>query len=223
MLTQTIVEWCTNVIHTSGYVGAGFLMMLESMIAPIPSEAVMPPVGILVKRGLFLPWLAILATSIGSITGSLISYYMGYYGGRPLILKVGKYLALEHEHLEWTEKWFQKHGFSTIFIGRFIPVVRHLISIPAGLGKMPILPFAIYTLIGATIWNSILLFIGYKFATYEKQIWEISHRFHIDAIVAGMLFIIVAYLVYKNIMRHKNNRQNINCDSKAQSPGNSCT
>jgi len=203
MFTQHVVEWCTHVIHTSGYVGAGFLMALESMIAPIPSEAVMPPVGILVKRGLFNPWLAILATSIGSITGSFISYLMGYYGGRPLVLKVGKYLMLDKEHLEWTEKWFARHGFATIFIGRFIPVVRHLISIPAGLGKMPLLPFMLYTLTGATIWNSILLFIGYKFATHEKTIWEISHRLHIDAVVSAILLFGIGFVLIKHLQSRK--------------------
>ncbi|MDQ7821519.1 MAG: DedA family protein [Candidatus Eremiobacteraeota bacterium] len=203
MVAQKIVEWCTGVIHSGGYWGAGFLMALESMIAPIPSEAVMPPVGILVKKGAFNAGFAILATSMGSIVGSLISYYMGYYGGRPLVLRVGKYLLLDNEHLEWTEKWFRRHGFATIFIGRFIPVVRHLISIPAGLGKMPILPFAAYTLVGATIWNSFLLYVGYKFATYESQIWEISHRFHLDGIVAAMLVFIVLFLVIKHMQKGK--------------------
>jgi membrane protein DedA with SNARE-associated domain len=182
-------------------------MALESMIAPIPSEAVMPPVGILVKRGHFVAWIAIMATSLGSIIGSLISYYMGYYGGRPLVLKVGKYLYLDKEHLEWTEKWFERHGFITIFIGRFVPVVRHLISIPAGVGKMPLLPFALYTLVGATIWNSILLYIGYKFATYEEQIWEISHRFHLDAIVASILLLAVVFLTVSHIKRAKAHKQ----------------
>jgi len=120
---------------------------------------------------------------------------------------VGKYLYLDKEHLEWTEKWFERHGFITIFIGRFVPVVRHLISIPAGVGKMPILPFTIYTLVGATIWNSILLYIGYKFATYEEQIWEISHRFHLDAIVAGILLLAVVFLTVSHIKRAKAHKQ----------------
>jgi membrane protein DedA with SNARE-associated domain len=214
MIAQAIVEWSTRVIHTGGYAGAGFLMALESMIFPIPSEAVMPPVGILVKKGHLIAWLAILATSMGSIVGSMLSYMMGYYGGRPLILKVGKYLCLEHEHLEWTERWFRRHGFATIFIGRFIPVVRHLISIPAGLGKMPLLPFMGYTLVGATIWNSFLLWVGYKFATHEKQIWEISHRFHGDAIVATLLVVSCAYLLWKHVARMKRK----GCE-KAEAPG----
>jgi membrane protein DedA with SNARE-associated domain len=203
MVTKMIVDWCVHVINQGGYCGAGVLMALESMIAPIPSEAVMPPVGILVKRGEFVAWIAILATSLGSITGSLISYFMGYYGGRPLVLSVGKYLCLDREHLEWTEKWFARHGFITIFIGRFIPVVRHLISIPAGVGKMPILPFALYTLVGATIWNSILLYVGFAFATREEQIWEISHRFHIDAVIACILVVALSFLTFTHIQKRK--------------------
>jgi len=203
MITQQIVEWCTHVIHMGGYAGAGFLMALESMIAPIPSEAVMPPVGILVKKGHFTPFLAILATSIGSIVGSLLSYLMGYYGGRPLIMKVGKYLCLDVHHLEWTEKFFERRGALTIFVGRFIPVVRHLISIPAGLGRMALAPFIVYTLVGATIWNSFLLWVGYKFAVHEKQIWELSHRFHIDAVIGGLLVIVVAWLLVRNFRKRK--------------------
>src|SRR5450759_1718155 len=117
---------------------AAFLMMaLESMIAPVPSEVVMPPLGMLVAQGrLSLGW-TVLATSLGSIAGSLVSYWLGYYGGKPVVLKLGKYLFLNQEHLAWTEKWFHRHGGVTIFVCRFIPVVRHLISIPAGTGKMP--------------------------------------------------------------------------------------
>lgn len=202
MLARAIVEWCTSVIHSSGYLGAGFLMALESMIAPVPSEAVMPPVGILVKRGAFDLWAAIVACSLGSIIGSLVSYFVGFWGGRSLVLCVGRYLFLDREHLDWTERWFQKYGNITIFIGRFIPVVRHLISIPAGMGKMNLVPFVFYTITGATIWNSILLFLGYKFATYEEQIWEYSHRLHIDAVIGAAIVLLLLYFLFKHVFSH---------------------
>lgn len=199
MISRMIVEWCTEVIRTGGYWGAGFLMALESMIAPIPSEAVMPPVGMLVKRGAFQLWLAVIATSVGSYAGSVISYYMGAWGGRPLVLKIGKYLLLDEHHLQWTEDWFAKKGGLTILIGRFVPVVRHLISIPAGIGRMSFLKFSFYTVIGSTVWNSVLLYVGYKFATYEEQIWEFTHRFHLDGIIVVLLVAAVIFLAVRHV------------------------
>src|SRR5205807_997422 len=130
MITEKISEIAVKVLDTSGYAGAGFLMALESMIVPVPSEAVMPFVGFQVADGRWNFWLAILVTSIGSIVGSLLSYLMGYYGGKPLVLKVGKYLLLNQRDLERTEKFFHKRqAVLTLFISRFIPVVRHFISI----------------------------------------------------------------------------------------------
>src|SRR3954463_7493368 len=154
MITEYISNIAVKVLDTSGYAGAAALMTLESMIAPVPSEAVMPFVGFQVADGRWNLWAAILATSFGSIVGSLLSYAMGYYGGKPLVLKVGKYLLLNQHDLERTETFFhRKQGITPVFISRFIPVVRHFISIPAGMGKMPLLPFLAVTLVGATVWN----------------------------------------------------------------------
>ena len=167
-----------------GYWGAAFLMALESMIAPVPSELVMPFVGFLAAEGKFSIPIAIVFTSIGSLVGSLISYYLGLWGGRPLVLKAGRYLFLNHEHLEWTERWFAKNGSWTIFVSRFIPVVRHLISIPAGLGRMNVWRFSIFTIVGATIWNTFLLYCGYKLRQNWTLVQQYSHELDI---VVGLL------------------------------------
>ena len=167
-----------------GYWGAAFLMALESMIAPVPSELVMPFVGFLAAEGKFSIPMAIIFTSIGSLVGSLISYYVGLLGGRPLVLRAGRYLFLNHEHLEWTERWFAKNGSWTIFVSRFIPVVRHLISIPAGLGRMNVLRFSIFTIVGATIWNTFLLYCGYKLRQNWTLVQQYSHELDI---VVGLL------------------------------------
>src|SRR5207342_546695 len=99
-------------------------------------------------------WLAIFSTSLGSIVGSLLSYLMGFYGGKPLVLRVGRYLLLNQKDLTRTEQFFQqRRGVLTILIARFIPVVRHFISIPAGIGRMSLGPFLLMTLVGATVWN----------------------------------------------------------------------
>lgn len=181
-MVEHLAGYFTYAIEQAGHVGVAFLMAMESMVAPVPSELVMPFVGFLVAEEKFSLWAAIFAASLGSITGSLVSYYIGYFGGRPVILKVGRYLLLNEEHLEWTERWFRRHGSWTILVSRFVPVVRHLISIPAGLGRMRLLPFCVYTIIGATMWNSFLLWCGYKL----RQNWMLVEQYsrELDMLVA---------------------------------------
>jgi len=186
-MVEHLAEYFVYAIERAGYAGAGLLMALESMIAPVPSELVMPFVGFLVAEGKFAMITAIVATSIGSLIGSLISYCMGYFGGRPFVLTVGRYLLLNLEHLAWTEQWFARHGSWTIFFSRFIPVVRHLISIPAGVGKMRIVPFCLYTLIGATIWNSFLLLCGYKLRQNWTVVQQYSHIVDIGVVIVLLL------------------------------------
>lgn len=161
MLSEAISNFAVGLMEKAGYAGAAFLMALESMIAPVPSEAVMPFVGFLVADGKWDPFFAILATSAGSLAGSLASYGMGYWGGRPLILKVGRFLLLNPHDLELTERFFHKRrGALALFLSRFIPVIRHLISIPAGMGSMPLKSFVLATLAGATLWNCFLMGCG---------------------------------------------------------------
>lgn len=180
-----VSNFAIRCLETTGYLGAAFLMALESMIAPIPSEAVMPFVGFLVADGKWNIWLAVLATSAGSIIGSLASYLMGYHGGKPLVLKVGKYLLLDEHDLERTESFFNRRsGTLTIFVSRFVPVVRHLISIPAGTGKMPLGRFLIATLVGATLWNSFLLGCGMVLREHWSVVQTYSHQVDIVVVLA---------------------------------------
>ncbi len=186
MLTEAVSNFAIKCLDQTGYFGAGLLMALESMIAPIPSEAVMPFVGFLVADGSWNLWLAIGVTSLGSIIGSLISYYLGYYGGKPLVLRVGRYLLLNPHDLVITEKFFHRRGgLLTVFISRFVPVVRHLISIPAGIGRMPLVPFLAVTLVGATMWNTFLLLCGMKLREHWPVVQTYSHQ--IDLVVGVIL------------------------------------
>ena len=194
MLTEAISSYAVQCLNQTGYFGAGLLMALESMIAPIPSEAVMPFVGFLVADGSWDLWLAIGVTSLGSITGSLISYYLGYYGGKPLVLKVGRYLLLNPHDLVITEKFFHRRGgLVTVFISRFVPVVRHLISIPAGIGRMPLVPFLLVTLVGATMWNTFLLLCGMKLREHWPVVQTYSHE--IDIVVLVILLAGLAWFL----------------------------
>jgi len=195
MITEQISDIAVKILDSTGYAGAAGLMALESMIFPIPSEAVMPFVGFQVADGKWNLWAAILATSIGSMIGSLLSYWMGYYGGKPLVLKVGKYLLLKQHDLERTEQFFNRRaGVATLFVGRFIPVVRHFISIPAGIGKMPLLQFCAATLIGATVWNTFLLLLGKKLRDHWNVVQRYSHQ--ADIVIVVLLVLVAAWWFY---------------------------
>ena len=195
MITELISNWAVRCLEVAGYSGAGALMALESMIVPIPSEAVMPFVGFLVADGKWNLASAILVTSLGSIVGSSLSYLMGYYGGKPLVLRVGKYLLLNVHDLERTERFFhRRRGMVTLFISRFIPVIRHFISIPAGIGRMPLPGFLLTTLLGATLWNTFLLLCGMKLREHWVVVQKYSHQ--VDYGVVGLLLVMVAVFVW---------------------------
>ncbi|MBI5254439.1 DedA family protein [Candidatus Falkowbacteria bacterium] len=166
-------------------------MTLESMVAPVPSEAVMPFAGFLWFQEKMALVPIIIFSTIGSIVGSLISYCIGLFGGRLFIEKFGRYFLLNKEHLASTEKFFNKFGAKTIFISRFIPIVRHLISLPAGMAKMSLPKFIVYTIIGAGLWNTFLTWLGY----YLGGKWEIIRQYSekIDIVV---LIIFVATIIW---------------------------
>ena len=205
MITEFISELAVNVLDRAGYAGACGLMALESMIAPVPSEAVMPFVGFQVADGKWNLWMAILSTSAGSILGSLLSYWMGCYGGKLLVLKIGRYLLLNQRDLAMTERFFhQRKGTVAIFIGRFVPVIRHFISIPAGVGRMPLLPFLTATFVGATSWNTFLLVCGMKLREHWPIVQKYSHQ--VDLIVVVGAVITIAWFLRARIARAKRDR-----------------
>ncbi|HEY9167311.1 MAG TPA: DedA family protein [Candidatus Kryptonia bacterium] len=197
LLIDHIVQW----ISISGYAGVVLLMALESMVAPVPSEAVMPFAGFLIYEGNFTFHQVIFYSTLGSIIGSLLSYYAGRYGGRPFISRFGKYFLLNMHHLDLTEKFFGKYGDKTIFVSRFIPVVRHLISLPAGAGEMKITKFALYTTLGAAMWNSFLAYAGFRLRSHWEEIRRYSQV--VDAVVVVILIAGVVYLVYRQMRQSK--------------------
>ncbi len=200
-ITEQLANFFEKIIYEIGYFGVMILMTMESMIFPVPSEAVMPFAGFLVYEGKFT-WLAVfIFSSLGSIIGSTLSYLMGYYGGRAFILKYGKYFLLERHHLELTEKFFNRYGEITILISRFIPVVRHLISIPAGMGKMNFFKFIIFTTIGASCWNMFLAYVGYVL----KSNWQTLMKYSkiVDFFVIIGLIALVIYFVYHQFKLRK--------------------
>ena len=203
-ITETLVEHVTALMAGGGYGVIVFLMALESMVAPVPSEAVMPFAGFLIEEGRFSFTGVIAWSTVGSIIGSLISYYMGSWGGGPFVRRFGRYLLLDESHLDTTERFFARYGDKAIFICRFIPVVRHLISIPAGIGKMNIVKFSVYTIMGAGLWNSFLAYVGYVL----KENWTVVRSYSeiVDVIVvAGLL--IAGIIFIRQHLKHARSRR----------------
>ena len=198
-ITELIATYATYLIEKTGYLSVFVLMVMESMVFPVPSEAVMPFAGFLIEQKTFTFWQVILVSTLGSIVGSLISYYIGYYGGMPFVKKFGKYALLDISELEATEGYFQKRGELTIFICRFIPVVRHLISIPAGMGKMNIWKFSFFTIIGAGMWNAFLTYVGFVLKSNWDEVMKYSHI--IDVVVVVCLLAIVGLYVYRHLKK----------------------
>jgi membrane protein DedA with SNARE-associated domain len=201
-ITEFLVRNILDFFNGTGYISVFILMMMESMIFPVPSEAVLPPAGLLVAQSRFSFPLVVVASTLGSIVGSLLSYVIGYYGGRPFVDKFGKYFLLNRRDLEISERFFNRRGDVTILLCRFIPVVRHLISLPAGFGKMNILTFSVYTIIGAGLWNSFLTYVGYR---WGQAGWNLLLKYShiIDIIVVGLLVLGVGYFIFRHIKRNK--------------------
>lgn len=194
-ITEFIVTFATAIIAKTGYTGVFFLMVLESMVAPVPSEAVMPFAGFLWFQKVFTLWGVIFASTAGSLFGSLISYWIGAKGGRAIVERYGKYLFLNVHHLDATERFFARYGDGTIFVSRFIPVVRHLISIPAGVGRMPLGKFCIYTIVGAGLWNAFLAWVGYTLGQNWQSVERYGHT--IDIAVIVVIILMCLFFIYR--------------------------
>lgn len=203
-ITELIAGFGTTVIGSIGYAGVFLLMVAESMFLPVPSEAVMPFAGFLVADGRLSPVLLVLFATLGSIVGSLIGYAIGKLGGRPFVTGWGKYLLLDREDLELTDRFFRKRGSITILVSRFIPVVRHLISIPAGTGSMNLPAFIVFTVIGAGLWNSFLTWCGYTLQKNWAAVLRYSHV--IDIVVVVLLAALLVLYVVRHLRRMRRRR-----------------
>ncbi len=193
---ETFVIWLVDFIGRLGYPGIVILMAMESTFFPVPSELVIPPAGYLVSQGEMNAWLVVGAGSLGSLIGALFNYVLALYLGRPLILKYGKYFLLSPEKFKKVDEFFFNHGEISTFTGRFIPVVRHFISFPAGLAKMNLAKFCIYTVLGSGIWSAILAYIGILVGNNIELVRHYSHQVLIG--VFFCLFVIIAiYIVWQ--------------------------
>jgi membrane protein DedA with SNARE-associated domain len=186
---HALIDWLLTTIGALGYPGIFLLMAMESSVIPVPSELVMPPAGYLAAQGRMNIWVAIFMGTAGSLIGAYANYYAAHYLGRPLLLKYGKYVWITEEKFAKVEQYFKDHGEISTFIGRLLPVIRHLISLPAGLAGMNHVKFTIYTLAGAGIWVTILTWIGYFIGANQELIMQYSHQAVIGVVIVSAVII----------------------------------
>jgi len=159
-LLSLVSSFIVNIISTLGYPGITVLMALESACIPIPSEIIMPFSGYLVFLEKLSFFSVVLWGTIGNLIGSIIAYLAGFYGGRPLIKKYGRYIFISEGELAHAQDWFEKYGSVSVLFSRMLPVVRTFISLPAGIAKMPFWKFATYTFFGSLPWSFFLTYVG---------------------------------------------------------------
>jgi membrane protein DedA with SNARE-associated domain len=199
-LFADIVNFLVETIGTLGYFGIFILMFLESTVFPIPSEVVMIPAGYLAYKGEMNIYIVILLGILGSLGGALFNYYFALKFGRTFLLKYGKYFFVSHESIEKTEKFFKNHGHISTFSGRLIPGLRHYISLPAGLAKMNLFVFCLYTSLGAALWVTILTVLGYYLGDNQELIKE-----YLRYLIVGLLvtLAVLSFWYYKKVKKSK--------------------
>ncbi len=174
-IISALTAWLVDTIGRMGYTGIVSLMFLESSFFPFPSEVVMPPAGYLAWKGEMSLPLVILAGIAGSILGALFNYWLAVKLGRPFLLKYGKYFFISQESIDKADKFFQKHGHVSTLVGRLLPVIRQYISLPAGIARMPMKTFLLFTTIGAGAWVIILTLAGYLLGEHQDLLKEYLH------------------------------------------------
>ncbi len=189
-IVAVLAAWIMGVISSLGYSGVVLLMAIESACIPLPSEIIMAFAGFLVFKGEMTLWGVALAGAIGCVVGSIPAYYLGMYGGRPLVEKYGKWVLISHKDLNWADQAFTKHGEIIIFIGRLLPAVRTFIAFPAGVARMNMPKFVLYTFVGSLIWCYLLALAGLKAGENWESLKVYFHQFHYVIAGAGLIFVI---------------------------------
>jgi len=198
-LIKLLAGFVIATISATGYLGIAGLMAIESACIPLPSEIIMPFSGYLVFTGRFGLWEAALAGAVGSVIGSLAAYYVGARGGRPLAERYGRYVLVSHRDLEMADRWFRRHGDITILVGRMLPVVRTFIALPAGIARMSLWRFNLYTFVGSYVWCLGLAWLGLQLGERWDTLGAWFHRF--DALIVALALVAAALYVYRHLRR----------------------
>jgi Uncharacterized membrane-associated protein len=192
-MLHDFINWILQTVEAWGYLGIFLLMLLESTVLPVPSEAVLIPAGFLAHQGKMDIWLILLAAITGGLVGASINYAFALWVGRPFLERWGRYFFVRPELLQKTDHFFERYGAISTFTGRLVPGIRHLISLPAGLARMHLATFALYTCLGAGLWAVILTLFGYFLGGNQALLREYQH--YITAgVIAFVVLVIGGYI-----------------------------
>lgn len=201
-------EWVLSIMEKLGYLGIAFLMFLDNIFPPIPSEIIMPSAGYTASKGELTLIGVIIAGSAGSILAAMLFYWIGRKVPQhrlfQFIERYGKYLRIQVADLDKALTWFNKHGHRIVFFGRMIPAVRSLISIPAGISRMPFSKFMLYSSAGTVIWTSFLAYLGYHFSENQALMLAILQR--ISYLIFALIALYIMWWAIKKFYRSKSNR-----------------
>jgi membrane protein DedA with SNARE-associated domain len=200
-ITDPLVRFATNVVGDLGLAGVFVLMLLESACIPIPSEATMLFAGFNVSEGHYSLIAVTAVGSVANLVGSWIAYAVGYYGRVDILEKHGRKLHIKPSHLQWADRWFQRHGDATVFFTRMLPIIRTFISLPAGVARMPFWRFSALTLAGCVPWVFLLAFIGRQVGAQWTD-WKDSLHY-VDYAVAALIVAGIVLLVVRNRANRK--------------------
>lgn len=201
-ILETLATFVINTIGATGYAGITILMALESANIPIPSEIIMPFSGFLVWQGVLQFWPVVIWGAIGNLIGSWASYYLGYFGGRSFVKKYGRFVFITEHDVTLAEKLFDKYGSVVIFVSKLLPIVRTFNSFPAGLAKMNILKFSIYSFTGSVIWSYFLTYVGFTAGENWDTLKVYFHRF--DWVIGALIVAGGIYWIWRHIVNNRN-------------------
>ncbi|HEY3126738.1 MAG TPA: DedA family protein [Candidatus Limnocylindria bacterium] len=206
-LDAIVLPFLESLYERFGYIGVVIAMTIESCAIPLPSELILPFAGWSVSRGLIEPltsspwsyWAAVLAGVLGNTLGSLASYALGAYGGRPLVERYGKYVLISAHDLELAERWFARFGEVTVFFSRMLPIVRTFISVPAGIARMPLWRFTLFSILGAVPWVMLLVWGGMQLGDHWLELKQSLKG--LDYLVAAAIVAAVGIFIWRHVRR----------------------
>ena len=204
-IDEIVIPFLNGLYGAVGYIGVMLAMAIESAMVPLPSELILPYAGFLVSdttqlepltKGPWSFWIVAIVATIGNTLGSLVAYAIGAYGGRPFLERYGRYLLIRPHEIELADRFFEKYGNATVFIGRLLPIVRTFISFPAGVARMPIGPFILYSTAGAFIWSLLLVYAGTVLGAHWVDIRHALQPFDLG-IAVGVVAAVLGFIWWR--------------------------